>query len=360
MSDYTISRILKNDRYGNQQMDQLLQQEGIRRDSNLDYSCGMFDDEMGLVATGSCFGNTLRCMAVSRLHQGEGLMNRIVTHLMEVQFSRGNTRLFLYTKCSSALFFRDLGFYEIARIDGQVVFMENRKNGFDQYLKKLKDEQDSRTGDKSAAGSVSAIIMNANPFTLGHLYLAEKAAAQSDLVHIFIVSEDVSLVPFPVRKRLVMEGTAHLHNLVYHDSGPYIISNATFPSYFQKDEDAVIESHARLDLTIFTRIAGALGITCRYVGEEPYSQVTGIYNRIMESELPKAGIRCHVIPRKQADAAQTGRSVISASAVRDAIRQDRMDVLASLVPDSTLRYFESEEARPVIEAIRHADNVIHY
>ena len=47
--------------------------------------------------------------------------------------------------------------------------------------------------------------MNANPFTLGHLYLIEKAAAQSDLLHIFIVSEDVSLVPFQVRRRLVME-----------------------------------------------------------------------------------------------------------------------------------------------------------
>ena len=57
----------------------------------------------------------------------------------------------------------------------------------------------------------------------------------------------------------VIEGTAGIHNLVYHDSGPYIISNATFPSYFQKDEDAVIESHARLDLAIFARIAGTLG-----------------------------------------------------------------------------------------------------
>lgn len=55
-------------------------------------------------------------------------------------------------------------------------------------------------------------------------------------------------------------------------------SNATFPSYFQKDENAVIESHAMLDLTVFTQIAKVLGITRRYVGEEPTSLVTGIYN----------------------------------------------------------------------------------
>ena len=85
----------------------------------------MYDDEMHIIATGSCFGNTLRCFAVSHEHQGEGLMNSIVSHLIEFQFSRGNTHLFLYTKCNSAKFFGDLGFYEIARIDGQIVFTES-------------------------------------------------------------------------------------------------------------------------------------------------------------------------------------------------------------------------------------------
>ena len=301
-------------------------------------------------------------------------MNRIVTHLMEVQYSRGNTHLFLYTKCTSARFFHDLGFYEIARIEGQVVFMENRKNGFEGYLNGLRNDMAQQFADScgttpygippcgtapcgTAPGTkpVSAIVMNANPFTLGHLYLTEQAAAQSDLLHLFIVSEDLSLVPFQVRKRLVMEGTAHFHNLVYHDSGPYMISNATFPSYFQKDEDAVIESHARLDLSIFTRIAGTLGITCRYVGEEPFSRVTGIYNQIMEAELPKAGIQCRVIPRKQVDG-----TPVSASSVRYAIRENRMDLLAGLVPDSTYQYFCSEEAAPVIRAIASQDDVIHY
>ena len=89
-----------------------------------------------------------------------------------------------------------------------------------------------------------------------------------------------------MRKQLVLEGTAHLNNIIYHESGPYIISNATFPSYFQKDADAVMESHANLDLTIFVRIAQALGINCRYVGEETNSQVTGIYNKIMTKKLP--------------------------------------------------------------------------
>ena len=58
-------------------------------------------------------------------------------------------------------------------------------------------------------------------------------------------------MPFSVRKRLVREGTARIPNVVLHDSGLYIISSATFPSYFLKDEAAVIDGHARLDLAVF-------------------------------------------------------------------------------------------------------------
>lgn len=348
MSDYTITQICPSDKRANRLIDELLTTEGIRRDANLDYTCGMYDDDMNIIATGSCFGNTLRCMAVSHEHQGEGLMNSIVSHLIEVQFSRGNTHLFLYTKCDSARFFGNLGFYEIARINGQIVFMENKRTGFSGYLNTLEKQ-------KEEAPRVAALVMNANPFTLGHQYLVEKAAAENDLLHLFIVSEDASLVPFAVRKKLVMEGTAHLKNIRYHDSGPYIISNATFPSYFQKDEQAVIESHAMLDLTVFTQIAKTLGITRRYVGEEPTSLVTGIYNQIMSEKLPEQGIECIIVPRKTCE-----DTPISASNVRLALQNDNFDTLAKLVPQTTLDYFRSPEAVPVIERIKKQQNVIHY
>ncbi|MBR3007516.1 MAG: [Stomatobaculum sp.] len=370
MSDYSISEIRKNDRYAVSQMDSLLKEEGIRRDENLDYSCGLYDEDYELVGTGSCFGNTLRCLAVSHAHQGEGLMNEIVTHLINVQFARGNTHLFVYTKCSSAKFFADLGFREIVRIEDQVVFMENSWSGFDSYLKKLKEETARQTssmpgpdsgsapaaeGTAAAGTETAAVVMNANPFTLGHRYLVEKAALENRLLHLFIVSEDASLVPFSVRKQLVMEGTADLKNIVYHDSGPYIISSATFPSYFQKDSDAVIESHARLDIDIFSRIAAALGITRRYVGEEPFSVVTSAYNRIMGEVLPQHGVELVVVPRKESDGA-----VISASTVRTAIKEENWPLLETLVPESTLRFFRSAEAAALREKIRAAENVVHY
>ena len=368
MSEYYISQIDPGDYRGFASVDELLNAEGIRRDANLDYTCAMFDENMRVIATGSCYGNTLRCMAVSSLHQGEGLMNEIVSHLMAVQVSRGNTHVFLYTKCQSADFFSSLGFYEIVRIDKSIVFMENRRTGFADYLQKLSAGRAEavragsgntleNTSENASGAKIAAVVMNANPFTLGHQYLVEKAASENDILHLFLVSEDSSLIPFEVRKKLVMEGTAHIANICYHDSGPYIISNATFPSYFQKDENAVIESHALLDLTVFEQIAERLGITARYVGEEPTSLVTGIYNQIMQEKLPEKGIRCVVVPRKQCDCSD---DIISASAVRRAIQENDLSVLESMLPRTTLEYFFSEESKPVRERIQKAGNVVHY
>lgn len=436
MSDYFITEVSTSDSDTNKQIVALLEAEGIHKDKNLDYTCAMFDDDMQVIATGSCFSNTLRCLAVSSTHQGEGLMNQILTHLISVQFSRGNTHLFLYTKCSSAPFFADLGFYEIANIKNQIVFMENKRKGFSSYLKKLEQNSteqltaleetaQSKNKDKLSAeektpklptsvskfvseekyillteekkvesadtlskvdkpktltesnftnsqktiGSIktAALVINANPFTLGHQYLIEKASRENDILHLFIVEEDASLIPFSIRKRLVLEGTSHLPNIIYHNSGPYIISNATFPGYFQKDDRAVMESHAELDLAVFIKIAEKLHITRRYIGEEPFSETTGLYNKIMAKKLPENGVDCVIIPRKQyidtenkTKNSQPHSLPISASTVRQAIKKRNFTLLKQLVPETTLQYFESEEAVPVIKKIQATQDVIHH
>ncbi|MBQ0026205.1 MAG: [citrate (pro-3S)-lyase] ligase [Lachnospiraceae bacterium] len=348
MSDYSISEIRPTDKRFIKQMDVLLEKEGISRDKNLDYSLGMFDDDYNLVATGSCFKNTLRCMAVDSSHQGEGLLGEIVSSLMDYQYSRGNTDLFLYTKCNSAKFFKDLGFYELSRVENRVVFMENSRDNFKDYLDELASVSPS-------GGKNGAIVMNANPFTLGHKYLIETAAAQCDHLHVFVVSEDASLVPADVRYKLVCEGTAHLPNVIIHKTGSYIISNATFPSYFLKDSELVIRSHAELDINIFAKIAKAAHINVRFVGEEPLSQVTGIYNEVMASLLPKNGVEVVIVPRLC-----EGKDVISASTVRSLIKSGDFDSLSRLVPDTTLAYFSSKEAAPVIKAIKASKEVRHY
>ena len=103
------------------------------------------------------------------------------------------------------------------------------------------------------------------------------------------------------------------------------------------------------------KIAAALNITARYVGEEPASQVTGLYNQIMCEQLPKAGIECVVVPRKEANG-----KAISASTVRQCLQSGDWDTLETLLPKTSLDYFRSPEAEPVLARIRNAGNVVHY
>ncbi|VEI46789.1 [citrate [pro-3S]-lyase] ligase [Actinobacillus equuli] len=52
--------------------------------------------------------------------------------------------------------------------------MENQRTGFANYLANLT----ACSPVPRATQRVAAIVMNANPFTLGHLYLVEKAASE--------------------------------------------------------------------------------------------------------------------------------------------------------------------------------------
>jgi [citrate (pro-3S)-lyase] ligase len=349
MEEYILSEIKPTDKRNIKKQEALLKKEGIERDKNLDYTVGLFDEEYNLLATGSCFEKTFRCMAVDSTYQGEGLLNQVVTHLIEYQHERGNLDLFLFTKCDSAKFFEDLNFHEITRVHDKLVFMENRREGFQKYLDELAKK-------KVVAEKVAAVVINANPFTLGHQYLLEKISEENDIVHVFVVSEDASLVPFSARYYLVKKGTAHLDNLIYHNSGDYIVSIATFPSYFLKDEELVIESHAKLDIEIFKKIAGSLGVTRRYVGEEPFSKVTNVYNEVMKKELGSCEIECVEIPRKE-----NNTGAISASKVRSLIHDGHIEKIKDSVPMTTYDFFTStDEGKKVVQKIQKSSNYVHY
>lgn len=370
MSDYLFHVIRPSDFRSIAKQEALLKKEGIERDRNLEYSVGLFDDDYNIIATGSCFMNTLRCLAVDSAHRGEGLMNELLTYLLEYETAQGNTELFIYTKCDTAKFFADLGFYEILRVDGKVVFMENKRNGFPDYLKKLKEETEKQYSalpinltnkldvpyssqyDKKRIGG---IVMNANPFTLGHKYLVEKASAACDVLHLFVVSEDISFVPFKDRMRLIRENTKHLPNIIYHETGSFMISTATFPSYFLKDDTLIIESQAKLDIKVFLRIAAELGITKRFVGTEPFSTVTSIYNNSMRDELESTAVEFIELPRLEHEGIP-----ISASNVRKIIRDGNMEELKDLLPEATYNYLLSEKAENVIRKIKASSDVIHY
>ncbi len=96
----------------------------------------------------------------------------------------------------------------------------------------------------------------------------------------------------------------------------------------------MIKTQAQLDIDIFVEIANYLGITHRYVGSEPFSQVTSIYNDIMVRELQERGVTCMVVPRLKVDGA-----AVSASQIRLALKEDRLDDVQRWVPQTTLDFF---------------------
>lgn len=103
-----ISEVRPSDKRGMRQIEILLAQEGLRLDAHLDYTCALFDETYQVIATGSCFKDSLRCFAVDRAHQGEGLLNQIVSHLIEYQCSQGNMHLFCTPRPIAQSFFRIL------------------------------------------------------------------------------------------------------------------------------------------------------------------------------------------------------------------------------------------------------------
>lgn len=182
--------------------------------------------------------------------------------------------------------------------------------------------------------SIGALVMNCNPFTLGHRYLVEYAAAKVVKLYIFVVEEDRSEFPFADRIELVRQGVKDLPNVEVLPSGKFIISQTTFSGYFNKAELQDVQVDSSEDVEIFGQeIAPTLGITVRFAGEEPKDNVTRQYNETMKIILPRYGVEFYEIPRKEFDG-----EPISASSVRAALKVGDFDKIKNLVPDTTFLY----------------------
>lgn len=325
------------------EIEALLGENGIRLDDRPDLTLALRCGQE-LAATGSITGNTLRSIAVRAAYQGGNCLNVLISQLTEVLHRKGVHPVFVYTKPEAVQSFQRLGFYSVASTE-DVALLENTPIAFQRYLDSLSE---ARTISEPAAG----IVMNGNPFTRGHRHLVETACRENAHVHLFVVSSEASSFPFAVRYRLIQEGTVHLKNLTLHAGGDYIISGATFPRYFLREADSVSRIQAELDIRLFgSRIAKALGITRRYVGEEPYCMTTRLYNETMKTILPEYGIQVHEIKRLEDPG-----GAISASRVRNSLRQGGFDELSGLVPESTYKYLCSEDFRLLRERISGGEN----
>lgn len=354
-----------------QRIEAFLKRNGLRFD-DMHYYAAITDDDGEMIAGGGLKGNVIKCVAVDDAHKGEAIANTLISHLIAHANEEGHSNVMLFTKPKNRQLFESLSFRLLAEAP-EAVLMETGIGGINntvEQLKKIKEEgevckennQECKKEEKANLNITTpqhlnsstpqhlntttplrgVVVMNCNPFTLGHRYLIEQAAKQVERLFVMVVREDCSLFAYAERKAMVEQGVAHLKNVTVIDGSEYAISQATFPTYFLKRLDDAADTQMLLDLDLFRRhIAPALGTTVRFVGTEPIDQLTRRYNQLMHEVL--AGVRETARLEKDGNA-------VSASRVRKAMEQGDMSTIRQLVPPTTLPYIIAHLATQALQA----------
>ena len=313
-----------------QRAQRLIEEHGLRFEENFDLLLGIY--EAGeLIATGARDGNIFKMLCIREDYQGGPYLGELLTELMSSGAVAGHHSFFIFTKPEYRLSFQQFNFTTLVN-HHKVCLMESGQ-GLQKYLQQHRD--------LVKPGNNGAVVVNCNPFTLGHRYLIETAAAEVDHLYVFVVREDRSIFPFEVRYRLVCEGTADLPNVSVLDTSAYAVSGITFPAYFLKADEDAQTLQMEIDLLLFAKhIAPFFHISKRFIGTEPYCRTTRLYSDTMHWVLAPFKIETVQLERmKNRD------MVISAFRVREALKKEAFETIRNLVPETTFSFLRSAEGR---------------
>ena len=309
-------------------VEDFLGSNGLRLEE-VDLYLAVLDADDRILAGGGLSRDLIKCIAVSESARSLGLSVPLISRLIAVAADRGHANVKVFTKPENRSVFESLGFRVLAEAP-KAILMENGR-GLEDYCRYLREHR--------AAG---VIVMNANPFTLGHRYLIEQASAGSRNLVVIPVREDASLFPYSERLDMIRTGCAGFADVV--EGSDYQISAATFPTYFLKDLSEAAETQMRLDIDLFGRhIAPALGAAVRFVGSEPADPLTARYNALMKELLPAYGVEVIEIPRQTvsvilSEVEESTSQPIMATTVRALLEAGRFKAASALTPASTWPY----------------------
>ena len=354
-----------------QRIEAFLKRNALRID-NMNYYAAVLDDDGEMIAGGGLKDDVIKCVAVDDAHKGEAIANTLVSHLISHANQEGYSCIKLFTKPKNRQLFESLSFRLLAEAP-EAILMETGIGGISntvEALKKIKEKSEKykeynkecKEDSKECRENTSylntstpqhltttmqptgCIVMNCNPFTLGHRYLVESASRMVEHLFVIVVREDRSAFSYQERKAMVTTGTADLKNVTVCDGSEYAISNTTFPTYFLKRLSDATDTQILLDLDLFRRhIAPALGAEVRFVGTEPTDELTRRYNELMMKSLGKD----HVV---QIPRLENGGVAVSASRVRRAMDSNSLKEAAQLVPPTTLPYIIAHLATRALHA----------
>lgn len=297
-------------------------------------------DEGQIIATGSADGNILKYFFSKDEYQGQGLMgiiyNSLLNHLLENNYNS----FFVFTTPCNKNIFLSLGLKEV-HSTARVSLFEGGFYNYEKWMTSVKNNVMTKQGIRGT------IVVNCNPMTLGHKYLIDKALEKVDELLVFVVEEDSSIFPFKDRFNIVKSELADYKNVTVIKGGPYIISRGTFPTYFIKKKDEMLDIYTELDGSIFAKkIAQDLEIDKRFFGEEPIDLVTLNYNNTLKRILEDSSINVEIIKRKQLD-----NTIISASYIRALLKKNKIQEAYKFLPNATIEYLQSNDGKMIVEKL---------
>ena len=317
------------------QVEDFLGSNGLRL-GEVDLYLAVLSEEGAILAGGGLQRDILKCLAVSAEARSLGLSVPLISRLISVASERGYTNVKVFTKPENRSVFESLGFKLLAEAP-KAILMENGR-GLEEYCDYLRGHRAS-----------GVIVMNANPFTLGHRYLVEQAylsfrapEGRRNLT-IIPVKEDASRFPYSERLEMIRTGSGNMADVV--EGSDYQISAATFPTYFLKNLSDAAETQMRVDIDLFGRhIAPALGAHVRFVGTEPADPLTARYNALMKELLPKYGVEVVEISRLT-----DLESPVTAMRVRSLLDAGQFKAASALTPESTWPYLLADLAERALK-----------
>lgn len=316
-----------------------LEKKGVEY-KNADYT-SVVRDKGKIVATGSCDGSVLKYFFVDEKYLGQGLTILIYNDILNYLYDNNISEYFVFTKPKNKNIFSSLGLKEVFQ-NQDVLLLEGGFSDYNSWIESIRSKLDKN------AKTRGAIVANCNPMTLGHKYLFEYAKDRVDELIIFILEEDSSIFPTDYRFSIVKKEMQKFENIKVFLSGRYMISKATFPTYFLKEKDNSLDIYTNLDSQIFSeKIAKDLNIDIRFLGTEPIDELTNRYNYMLIKNFNESNKKIEIIERlKDSD------RVISASEVRNLLAEGNIDLAKSLLPKSTIEFLDSEAGQNIIAKLQ--------
>ncbi|MBZ7986895.1 GNAT family N-acetyltransferase [Campylobacter canadensis] len=265
----------------------------------------------------------IKYVIIDKEHQKENIFSLLLNTMITYAKEQNINTLRLCTCKHNAIKFQNFSF-RLLCTSKELCLLEYGYSLFDEFINNIRAKLDTNK-------SYTSIVMNANPFTLGHKYLIDCALKHNENLILFIVSEDKSFFTFKERFMIVKENLKKYKNILIFPSGDYIISNATFSTYFLKQDINLAKSY--LDAKIFSSlIAPCLNIKSRFVGSEPNCKVTNAYNMALKECFKEDNLDLFELSR-----ISINNKIISASLIRKYIAENNFNEIKKYLSDTSLK-----------------------